>query len=147
MRLFEKGLRISGLCNARSSPVSEPTTCWRASERLAAIRARLAQATPGPWESKPVHNKKAQVLHGGVTHKKNMSREDADLIAHAPTDIAWLCDTLEAALEVVEAAKEVRAWVKIDAAGEVTITTQAFMEAACQEFDQALTPFLQHTDG
>lgn len=68
--------------------------------RLFAIKARLQRATPGPWEASP----DTDSYYGGdasmVTSKPRGCRvacgieehRDAELIAHAPADLAWLLD-------------------------------------------------------
>ena len=66
---------------------------------LAAIRARLAAATPGPWlrygdGTYEVYVDADQDDLPSVTHGSDRP-EDADLIAHAPTDLAALCDEVE----------------------------------------------------
>jgi ubiquinone biosynthesis protein UbiJ len=75
-------------------------------DRLAEIRARLDAATPGPWRLiKPLSTASRNVLHNVVrdtipNHSEEMGEYrgrwmDADLIAHAPDDIAWLLDEVE----------------------------------------------------
>jgi hypothetical protein len=78
---------------------------------IAAIRARLAAATPGPWR---VHSRGDVALidprqwpawavaddpDGGEDDFERLVAEataaDADLIAHAPTDLAALLDEVE----------------------------------------------------
>jgi len=78
---------------------------------LAAIRARLAAATPGPWRLQTcacgaVCDDAAAVKAGGVLVVECADDPDADLIAHAPTDLAALLDEVErlrAGLAAVEA--------------------------------------------
>ena len=62
-------------------------------DRIAEIRARLDAATPGPWL---VRNGWVDLnnLHGDVIPVGH-NDADADLIAHAPADIAWLLDEVE----------------------------------------------------
>lgn len=66
-------------------------------DRRAEIEARLAAATPGPWEitggGEYVSGPGIIVApdDGGVTDA------DANLIAHAPDDLRWLLDALAAA--------------------------------------------------
>lgn len=68
---------------------------------LDAIRARVAAATPGPWHvwaSQPevqVQNADGQCLAAVETWGVGRGCIDADLIAHAPTDLAALCDEVE----------------------------------------------------
>ena len=57
-------------------------------DRLQEIRARLDAATPGPWEV--VCNTTSDVV--GVL---DGDYDDADLIAHAPADIAWLLEEVD----------------------------------------------------
>lgn len=77
-------------------------------DRLAEIRARLDAATPGPWNVRTNGSwlrPRAVVYRDSNQHANNVDvcqligerREwaDADLIAHAPADIAWLLDEVE----------------------------------------------------
>jgi hypothetical protein len=78
---------------------------------LDAIRARLAKATPGPWEANErgwtVVSEHANIcaLHDGQDSEfwKTQGRDsgqgqpNADLIAHAPTDLADLLALLDEA--------------------------------------------------
>lgn len=65
---------------------------------VAAIKARLEAATPGPWT-----NERYRVFGGYGTRVANAtgdtwaSRADAEFIANAPSDIAALLQALEAA--------------------------------------------------
>ena len=69
---------------------------------IAAIRARLANATPGPWESRE-HKKQWHVTSveteehvALISHWTNdVDEADADLIANAPTDLAALIEEVE----------------------------------------------------
>ena len=78
-------------------------------DRLREIRSRLDAATLGPWSLgvhpdgswgntviryTDVHVPDRVTVAEGVVHP-----DDADFIANAPTDIAWLLSTLEAANE------------------------------------------------
>ena len=78
---------------------------------LDAIKARLAAATPGPWRHGPETDAKVgnvvdfgppptapfAVLYCADTRDARAQRlHDADLIAHAPTDIAALIAEVEA---------------------------------------------------
>ncbi len=97
-------------------------------ERLAEIKARLAAATPGPWEV--LHNSSSDVSvfstspHAGQKAVAWMAEtlrceQNAELIAHAPTDLADLlayvgqlegllrdlCEDSRAAAEVVRLRK------------------------------------------
>ena len=68
--------------------------------RLAAIRERLAAATPGPWEARvEVHGVSLVPL---LTNKGHLAfaygdgwGDDAEFIAHAPTDVAALLAEVE----------------------------------------------------
>jgi hypothetical protein len=91
------------------------------SSRLAEIRARLEAATPGPWSRDPgpetelgtdlwydrLYSDRSQpdgfVYIHPVTKPEDelwiaevfQNEQDADLISHAPADIAWLLDEVE----------------------------------------------------
>ena len=71
---------------------------------LDAIEARAEAATPGPW----INNRNGVVIVEShplaPTVSENSSWDDADLIAHARTDVPALVAELRAAREVVEAA-------------------------------------------
>ena len=62
-------------------------------DRLQEIRARLDAATPGPWYVRSgwvaLNNLNYDVIPVGHNDA------DADLIAHAPADIAWLLAEIE----------------------------------------------------
>lgn len=76
-------------------------------EALTAIRSRLSQAKPGPWfvslcntgEScwcRCVGNKEgSDRLEDCIIPSGSVSKNDAELIAHAPTDIAKLLRAVE----------------------------------------------------
>lgn len=76
--------------------------------RLAEIRARLDAATDGPWEATPNDRILGQPRpeHAGERAvAEALLSVDADLIAHAPADLAFLLSELEAAqtrLDAVE---------------------------------------------
>ena len=85
-------------------------------ERLDAIEARKNAATPGPWNLLPSQFPNAeQVTHynaqsgfAGFTEQiaDNVAPNDAEFIAHAPEDVAYLlvlARKQQAALERVEA--------------------------------------------
>jgi hypothetical protein len=69
--------------------------------RVETIRARLAAASTGPWYADAV-NGVIRILWNTSTFTRNKiatvlrsdrnQHADADLIAHAPTDLAWLLD-------------------------------------------------------
>jgi len=64
------------------------------------IQARLAAATPGPWVVEPSKYVSGRyvVAEGGrqIRHATETSPVDADLIAHAPADLAALLAELDA---------------------------------------------------
>ena len=68
-------------------------------DRLTEIRARLDAATPGPWVV--TGQEILTVAVDGQTGWESLVADvwhrdrDADLIAHAPADIAWLLDEVE----------------------------------------------------
>ena len=68
------------------------------SDRIAEIRARLDAATPGPWHK---HDDEPWVTNSATPPMRIIATglrgqpENADLIAHAPADIAWLLDEVE----------------------------------------------------
>ncbi len=73
-------------------------------ERLAAIKARRAAATPGPWSAitRPCHTGRVITEFGadnlafdGVI-ARDLSHPDAAFIAAAPDDVAWLVTRVEA---------------------------------------------------
>ena len=68
-------------------------------DRLAEIRARLDAATPGPWFHYPgepwVTNATDEPRIIVATVSPRMTGDNADLIAHAPADIAWLLAEVE----------------------------------------------------
>ena len=73
---------------------------------LEPIKARLAAATPGPWETDEEKCCVYSVDSGAVIAERlgseTSSCVDADLIAHAPTDIAELVAEVERLREVIE---------------------------------------------
>ena len=69
--------------------------------RLAEIRARLQRATPGPWEASPEEDGVYADSSMVTSRPRSCSvargieePRDAELIAHAPADLAWLLDRL-----------------------------------------------------
>lgn len=78
--------------------------------RLQEIRARLDAATPGPWwtaeqrrpYNNPIWSRSDDPVTTGETIGNIYLQPDADLIAHAPADIAWLLGRVEALQYVVE---------------------------------------------
>lgn len=73
------------------------------SDRIAEIRTRLNAATPGPWSRDPVlvylgddrGDHRVRSYPGLPTVAVSEQAADADLIAHAPADIAWLLEQYE----------------------------------------------------
>lgn len=76
--------------------------------RLDAIRERLNNATPGPWwfSGRAVEAKDEQGSPFSKTVAVPGWEEDAELIAHAPEDLADLLAVAEAAKEWREAVDE-----------------------------------------
>lgn len=84
---------------------------------LQAIRTRLKKATPGPWH---VHGRIFQIYSGTRIPGKNYPelnymdvpsirpKEDADFIAHAPTDIAHLLALVEAGEEMAQFLQDIQ---------------------------------------
>mgnify|MGYP001139431241 FL=1 len=77
-------------------------------DRLAEIRARWAQTTPGPWlwDGSPTQPAALFNPHEGVIIFEAAGEDrmrwpspnrvtDQSAIAHAPEDIAWLCAEVE----------------------------------------------------
>jgi hypothetical protein len=79
------------------------------------VRARLAAATPGPWET----------VQGDFAEFQ--SEANYDLIAHAPADLALALDVIEAAKRYVDA------WNK----GRYLGPTIAEMERAIERWEEA----------
>ena len=85
------------------------------------LQARLAAAAPGPWELHPQWENSLEVFfqpewetdsdgsinawndQGRIYDEGGHTRADAELIAHAPTDLAAALKVIEAATEVLEA--------------------------------------------
>lgn len=88
--------------------------------RLAEIRKRLAEATPGPWESHPlgggkggpqVYSVRVDCPNGSLAenaiahvhpsrHAENVrvplkAKHNSTLIANAPTDLEWACKRIQ----------------------------------------------------
>lgn len=74
---------------------------------LAEVRARLEAATPGPWLS-------TLCLFEGAAIDRNKARENAELIAHAPTDLARALAVIEVLREALIRANEYSANIKDD---------------------------------
>jgi hypothetical protein len=64
-------------------------------DRLQEIRARLDAATPGPWLYPEDDPTRIQASDGVSVAVITRRVDDADLIAHAPADLAWLLDKVE----------------------------------------------------
>jgi hypothetical protein len=64
---------------------------------LEPIRARLAAATPGPWEAehRGFEVYETHTAHGDLVAEASLQISDAELIAHAPADLAALADEVE----------------------------------------------------
>ena len=84
------------------------------SDRLAEIRARLDAATPGPWENTDdwsvvtaVVRQRSKWLPDYEMLVADVGQPvNADLIAHAPADIAWLLAENDAFREQIEFLKD-----------------------------------------
>ena len=90
-------------CATHNAPAMEPGPC-DCGARLAEIRARVDAATPGPWNA----DDKGGVGKAEVTgedrqgypiwdlmHVADASPVDAELIAHARTDIPYLLSEID----------------------------------------------------
>jgi hypothetical protein len=64
-------------------------------DRVAAIRARLADATPGPWERNNQHTTQHGIAGPFGLHATAWGEGDAEFIAHARADVSWLLDEVE----------------------------------------------------
>lgn len=87
-------------------------------KRIEEIRARLKAATPGPWKFSDtscnslyseVHRE--QIIGSCLVPYEwetewTMSNENIRLVAHAPSDLAALCDALEVAIEALDYVSE-----------------------------------------
>lgn len=60
------------------------------SDRIAEIRARLDAATPGPWCLLPSSSTIYVREREEYPHAQAVDNDDAEFIANAPADIAWL---------------------------------------------------------
>lgn len=81
--------------------------------RLDDIRARLEKATPGPWPSKRTsdHCQNITIGEQPISFKPG---PDADLIAHAPDDLAALVKLVEAARKHYEVTEHLYDCVSYD---------------------------------
>ena len=85
--------------------------------KLREIRERLAKATPGPWKVwRPEDDDERYIIptrddEKGFIAEADLRRKEVDwnalLIAHAPTDLAYLLDRVEQLERVVKAARAV----------------------------------------
>ena len=69
------------------------------------LRARLAAATPGPWEGLlvgVVGDEERTYVAPFDNERQAPKPADADLIAHAPTDLALLLAVFDAAKEAID---------------------------------------------
>lgn len=65
------------------------------SDRINEIKSRLDAATPGPWHNVYPFIVANEYMQGGICTVEIGQKPDADLIAHAPADIAWLIEQYE----------------------------------------------------
>lgn len=82
-------------------------------KRVEEIRDRLAKATPGPWEKEGkdfdfvVRTETNKYLKGyGI----RCGEKDADLIANAPQDLAYLLERCEKMREALKFYADTRSW-------------------------------------
>ena len=116
-------------------------------DQLSAIRARLDAATPGPWEAGTaaccpdmgwVDGPKSavcpQFTATKVTH--SLDANDAELIAHAPTDLGALLDEVE---RLRAERDDLLAWSQrfSDLVGEDGITEASRCDAFAKLYDAA----------
>jgi hypothetical protein len=69
-------------------------------DRVAEIRARLAAATPGPWnaDAQPIRVSSGAAIAVAITMpnvRQPLAAGDASLIAAAPADLEWACGEIE----------------------------------------------------
>ncbi|MGE8004007.1 hypothetical protein [Lysinibacillus sp. NPDC093216] len=65
-------------------------------EQLNAIKERVANATPGPWESGQIEGEKSYcVIDNDSFIGKGMLRKDSEFIAHAQEDVPALVTEVE----------------------------------------------------
>lgn len=129
-------------------------------ERLDEIRARLAAATDGPWsvvyesEECPPFKPYAYAIHGptmqGVLESQvsddfkaqyghqmdevtGVADDDAELIAHAPTDLAALLAELDRLCDELAKARAVTE-------DKVEVACKAYYEARAGELDDTICP-------
>jgi len=86
------------------SPTTPP-----ASDRISAIRERLAKATPGPWVNRPRGIVQSQSVKRIIFWDDEPNQGDKtediqpsyELIAHAPTDLAYLLSIIDVYAEAL----------------------------------------------
>ena len=74
---------------------------------LAAVQARLDKATPGPWQTVPVQNEGTKIVASSEKvllqmHGWGGEELNADLIAHAPSYLAYALRMLAVAQEMAK---------------------------------------------
>ncbi len=76
-------------------------------KRIAEIRARLAAATPGPWDvlksTGPDEVWEIGPIHSTRDGALDARDADVDFVAHAAEDIPWLIANLRQSLRIAEA--------------------------------------------
>lgn len=101
-------------------------------DRLAEIRARLDAATPGPWVYPEDDLTRIQASDGVSVAVITRRIDDADLIAHAPADIAWLLDEVEQLRESLDIERE---WSGGSRAAELRHAPHSY-RCRCQECNE-----------
>ena len=79
-------------------------------ERLDAITARLEAATPGPWEVSTGMADRAMIIFPDNYSFKMNGHPDAEFIANAPTDVAYLLDLARKQAAAQEAVRDLAAY-------------------------------------
>ncbi len=73
------------------------------SDRLSQITSRLDAATPGPWKVvEGMYSDRAGIDIALTEHSCCFSHKNAELVAHAPSDLRFLTAALKAAVEALE---------------------------------------------
>lgn len=98
---------------------------------LAAIKARLAAATPGPWRQQLCAcgsdcDDHASVKAGGSLVVTCAPDADADLIAHAPQDLAALIAEVERLRAVLDSSSSALTEIAEDIRRELWLDEQDF---------------------